>query len=104
MNIIHSFSPFLPNTTTQNKPNLVSLSKNDPTYINQYNKYDGNRSIFGYRTNQNMYINTQQNTIVPSFLHNYVSKPKLNVDIENELFNITRNNNRCASMKFNTTL
>lgn len=74
--------------------------KNDECYIYQYN--NDNKSIFGYVTNQEMYINENKcSDFTPPF-QNYISsgKPKQNVDIENDLFNITRNNSRCVNKKY----
>lgn len=80
--------------TSQNK------FKDDECYIKQ-NSHD-NKSIFGYVTNAEMYVNKNRcfDSTPPfqNFIHS--GKPQQNVDIENELFNITRNNTRCNSKKY----
>lgn len=63
-----------------------------------------NKSIFNYITDNSMFINKNECLdITPPFL-NYIPNgvPTQNVDIENELRGVTRNNTRCASCKFNS--
>lgn len=74
--------------------------KNDECYINQQNQ--GNKSIFSYITDTNMFINQNQCfDTTPPFL-NYIplGVPTQNVDIENDLRGAVRNNTKCASCKY----
>ena len=65
-------------------------------------QYIDNKSIFDYVTNTNMFINKNACfDITPPFLSFLpIGKPQQNIDIENELFNINRNNSRCPENKW----
>lgn len=83
-------------------PKLKNESKfrSDDCYQGQQN--NDNHSIFGYMTDTNMYIN--KNSCLddtPNFMP-YIQSgiPVQNVDIENDLRGITRNNTRCSSKKW----
>lgn len=83
-----------------NHPTSQSKFKNDECYIDQFNS--SNKSIFGYMTDNNMFVNKNECLdITPTFL-NYIPSgtPKQNVDIENELRGAMRNNSRCTSCKY----
>jgi hypothetical protein len=74
--------------------------KNDECYINQQNQ--GNKSIFSYITDTTMFVNKNECFDVnPPFL-NYIpiGIPTQNVDIENNLRGVIRNNTKCASCKY----
>lgn len=74
--------------------------KNDECYINQQNQ--GNKSIFNYVTDTSMFVNKNQCfDVTPPFL-NYIpiGIPTQNVDIENNLRGVIRNNSKCVSCKY----
>ncbi len=86
-----------------NTPTSQSKFKNDNCYVEQINS--ANKSIFGYMTDNSMFINKNECLdITPTFL-NYIPSgtPKHNVDIESELRGTTRNNTRCSPCKFTGT-
>jgi hypothetical protein len=74
--------------------------KNDECYINQQNQ--GNKSIFNYVTDTSMFINKNQCfDVTPPFLSYIpIGIPTHNVDIENNLRGVHRNNTKCASCKY----
>jgi hypothetical protein len=74
--------------------------KNDECYINQQNQ--GNKSIFNYITDTSMFINKNQCLdVTPPFLSYIpIGIPNQNVDIENDLRGVIRNNTKCAPCKF----
>lgn len=85
--------------------NFSSESKFRSEDCNQGQKGYENKSIFGYLTDTNMYIN--KNTCLddtPSFMP-YISSgiPLHSVDIENDLRGITRPNTRCSSKKWQSS-
>lgn len=75
--------------------------KTDSCYINEQNK--GNKSIIDYVMNNNMFVNENSCfDATPPFIHYMPSGVgKQNIDVENELRNITRNNTKCVSCKYN---
>ena len=80
--------------TSQNK------FKDDECYIDQ--NINDNKSIFGYVTNTEMYVNKNRCFDTTPPFQNYIPSgiPQQNINIENELFNITRNNSRCRARKY----
>ena len=74
--------------------------KNDECYINQQNQ--GNKSIFDYITDTSLFVNKNQCfDVTPPFLSYIpIGIPTHNVDIENNLRGVTRNNTKCASCKY----
>lgn len=92
-------------------PNILDYTKDTDFYTESKFKSDDcfkiqninqNSSIFQYMTDTNMFINND-NCLdsTPPFL-NYISSgiPLENVDIENDLRGINRNNSRCSSKKW----
>ena len=100
--------------STQNNVTSNVASNVVPTQYNNQNRftYDScyeqqktstNKSILDYYLNANMFVNNNEclDSTPPFLSYIPVGIPTQNVDLENELRGVTRNNTRCSSCKFN---
>jgi hypothetical protein len=81
----------------------MSKFRSDECYKTQQS--NDNKSIYGYVTNDNMFINNNSCfDVTPSFINYFpMGKPQQYVDIENELLGINRNNSKCSEKKYYPT-
>lgn len=101
-----SWKQYLPDNKQKDENQLNKLyanqltAKNDDCYISQQN--NDNKSIYSYRTDNNMYVNKNGcfDTTPPFFNYSPYGIREQNIEIENDLRNSKRLNNRCIDTKY----